>query len=109
MSLKLVEKTRQLSPDLPIAIGEVLVDDDKTRITQFVLQPGEQVGWHRHEYDYVTIQQSFGRLHIDASDGRSFDIDYKPGKAMSVKAPFEHNAINTGDVEIRVLEVEYKK
>jgi len=109
MSLKLVEKTAQLTPDLPMAKWDVLVDDDRTRITQFVLQPGEQVGWHRHEYDYVTIQQSYGTLHIDASDGRSFDIPYQPGKAMSVKAPFEHNAINTGDVEIRVLEVEYKK
>lgn len=108
MSLKLVEKTRELTPDLPMAKGDVLVDDDRTRITQFVLQPGEQVGWHRHEYDYVTIQQSHGTLHIDAADGRSFDIHYQPGKAVSVKAPFEHNAINTGDVEIRVLEIEYK-
>ena len=36
------------------------------------------------------------------------DVDYVPGKAVMIKAPVEHNATNVGDVDIRVLEIEYK-
>ena len=82
--------------------------DEKTCITLFTIKPGEQTGWHRHENDYVALQQSEGRLHLDYADGTSLDIDYSPGKALPVKAPVEHNAINVGDVDIIALEIEYK-
>ncbi len=108
MSTKLAEKTAAEAADREIARHEVLVDDARTRITQWLIRPGEQTGWHRHEYDYVTIQQSAGRLHLDNADGSARDIDYVPGTAMSVSAPVEHNATNVGAVDIRVLEIEYK-
>ncbi len=109
MSLKLEEKTAAEAADRPIASYETLLDDDKTCITLFTLKPGEQTGWHRHEFDYVAVQQSTGRLHLDYADGSMRDIDYTPGVAMPVSAPVEHNAINVGDVDIVALEIEYKK
>ena len=109
MSTKLLDKTAAEAADRPIASGKILIEDDKTIITQFTIKPGEQTGWHRHEFDYVAVQQSTGRLHLDYADGSELEIDYKPGVALAVEAPVEHNAINVGDVDIIALEIEYKK
>lgn len=108
MSTKLMEKTAVEAADREIGHFEVLVDDEKTRVTQWDIKPGQQTGWHLHDFDYVTIQQSEGRLHLDYADGSEREIDYIPGTSHLNKAPVEHNAINVGDVDIRVLEVEYK-
>ena len=103
MSIKLKDKIDSGPVTRPIATYNTLLDDEKTCITLFTIKPGEQTGWHRHEYDYVALQQSKGRLHLDYVDGTSLDIDYSPGVALSVKAPVEHNAINVGDVDIIAL------
>ncbi len=109
MSLKLEEKTAAEAAERPIAAYQTLHEDDRTCITLFTIKPGEQTGWHRHEFDYVAVQQSTGRLHLDYADGSVREIDYMPGVALAVEAPVEHNAINVGDVDIVALEIEYKK
>lgn len=108
MSTKLTEKTAAEAADRDVGHFEILVDDDKTRVTQWHIKPGQQTGWHLHDFDYLTIQQSEGRLHLDHADGSQREIDYVPGKAVMINAPVEHNATNVGDVDIRVLEIEYK-
>lgn len=108
MSTKLLERTAAEAAGREIGHFEVVIENEKTRITRWLIRPGEQTGWHRHEYDYVTIQQSEGRLHLDYADGSTRDVDYVPGTASSIEAPVEHNATNVGDVDIRVLEIEYK-
>ena len=108
MSTKLWDKTAAEAADRPVGKFELLHEDDKTRITHWVIKPGEQTGWHMHEYDYVTVQQSYGRLQSNHSDGRVRYVDYTPGAARAVAAPVEHNAVNVGDVDIVVLEIEYK-
>ncbi|MBS27550.1 MAG: cupin [Alphaproteobacteria bacterium] len=108
MSTKLMEKTAVEAADREIGSFTTLVDDEKTRITHWVIKPGQQTGWHLHDYDYVTIQQSKGRLHLDYADGSTRDVDYVPGTSSSIKAPVEHNATNVSDVDIVVLEIEYK-
>jgi quercetin dioxygenase-like cupin family protein len=108
MSIKLNDKTASESADRPIAKYQILLDNENTCITLFSIEPGEQTGWHKHEYDYVALQQSNGTLHLDNSDGTELEIDYTPGVALSVKAPVEHNAINVGVEKIIALEIEYK-
>lgn len=108
MSTKLQEKTAAEAAERPIATYQTLIDNERTRITTWLIRPGEQTGWHRHEWDYVTYQQSTGRLHLVDSEGNERTIDYQPGVTMQARAPVEHNATNIGDVDIRVLEIEYK-
>lgn len=108
MSVKLAEKTAEIAADKKVGHFETLIDDERTRITQWLIKPGEQTGWHLHDYDYVTIQQSTGTLHLSYADGSEKTIDYQPGTSHLNKAPVEHNATNVGNVDIRVLEIEYK-
>ena len=87
----------------------VVHEDDKTRITQYRLEPGEQTGWHIHEYDYVVMHQSEGELTSHFADGTSAVFSYKPGGASAYSAPVEHNAVNTGSVTVSGFEIVYKR
>ena len=109
MSEHLKKKTAAELPETTLAKHSLMLDDDKTRITQWVFAPGDQTGWHRHEWDYVTVQQSGGALLLQGADGTEKQVDYEDGRTLSWTAPVEHNAINISDVEVRVLEIEYKK
>lgn len=108
MSEHLTRKTAEELGDAPLARHNLLLENDRTRITQWIFAPGDQTGWHRHEWDYVTVQQSAGHLLLCAPDGGERRVDYEDGRTVAWTAPIEHNAINTSDVEVRVLEIEYK-
>ncbi len=95
-------------PGAALAEHTLLHEDARTRITQWVFAPGDQTGWHCHEWDYVTIQQSGGALLLQGADGKQTEVPYTDGRAMAWSAPIEHNAINISDGEVRVLEIEYK-
>ncbi len=109
MSKKLEAKTAEQEPDAKFGTETVLLDNDTTRISEWVFQPGEQTGWHLHDWDYVTIQLSGGCLKITAADGTVRMVDYTPGVTNYRKAPIEHIAINVSDEVVKVLEIEYKK
>ena len=108
MSKKLEAKTVQEESDTRLGTETVLLDNDITRITEWVFRPGEQTGWHLHNWDYVTIQQSGGCLKIVAADGSARMVDYTPDVANYRQAPIEHNARNVSDEIVKVLEIEYK-
>jgi beta-alanine degradation protein BauB len=108
MSDHLTEKTETELADAALAQHSLLLEDDRTRITQWVFAPGEQTGWHNHTHDYVTVQQSGGALLLQSADGSEKRVDYENGRTLAWSAPIEHNAINISDVEVRVLEIEYK-
>lgn len=109
MSDHLTDKTRSELTDAALASHTLLLEDDRTRITQWVFAPGDQTGWHHHTYDYVTVQQSGGALLLQGADGTEKRVDYEDGRTVAWSAPIEHNAINISDEEVRVLEIEYKR
>ena len=109
MSTELLVKTATEAADRPMAIHKILFEDDKTRITHWTMKPGEQTGWHSHDYDYVVVRLSGGRLHLDYADGSEREVDYALGGTLTGSAPVEHNAISVGDEAIVSLEIEYKK
>ena len=108
MSEHLTAKTETDLAGAALARHTLLLDDDRTRITQWVFAPGDQTGWHEHMCDYVTVQQSGGALLLQGADGSEKRVDYEEGRTMSWTAPIKHNAVNISDVEVRVLEIELK-
>ena len=106
MSVLLEEN--EIKQQITKAERTILFEDKKTRITLWRLAPGSETGWHRHTCDYVTLQQSSGKLKLETRNGGTKVINYQDGCAGSYSAPIEHNATNVGDVEIRVTEIEYK-
>ena len=86
----------------------LLFEDKKTKITSWRFEPGAETGWHHHNYDYVTIQKSGGRLKLENEDGAVKFIDYEIDKTDGYFAPITHNATNVSKEEVRVIEIEYK-
>ncbi len=87
----------------------ILFEDDKTKITSWRFDPGEETGWHEHDVDYVTIQKFGGRLKLENDMGQVKFVDYKMNFSASYSAPICHNATNVSDEEVCVIEIEYKK
>ena len=109
MSTKLDKKTSDLLADSKISSHKILLENDEMIVTHWVSKPGEQTGWHLHEMDYMPIQLSEGKLMFEFPDGSTKEIDYVPRIASIIKAPLEHNAINTSDMDVVALEIEFKK
>lgn len=95
--------------DRTAAPSIVVHEDERSRIIKYCLRPGEQTGWHRHELDYVVIYESEGTLTSHFADGSTKKFNYTPGKTASIKAPVEHNAVNTGTTDVMGYEIEYKR
>jgi quercetin dioxygenase-like cupin family protein len=87
----------------------VHVDNDKTRVTEYRFAPGAATGWHRHEYDYVITPVTDGRLRLVGPDGSESHADLVAGRSYFREAGVEHDVINAGPVELRFVEVEWKR
>ena len=106
MSIRLSRSAKQCNSEL--AESSLLFEDDKTKITSWRFDPGAETGWHHHNYDYVTIQKSGGRLKLENDDGKIKYVDYEMDRTAAYQAPIKHNATNVSDEEVRVIEIEYK-
>ena len=106
MSIQLDPAAERL--DAEFAEFNLLFEDDKTKITSWKFAPGSQTGWHFHNFDYVTIQKSGGRLKLESEEGEIKYIDYENNRTAGYSAPIRHNATNVSQEEVRVIEIEYK-
>ncbi len=57
MSKQLETLNEDAESDGSLSVPEVLLDNETTRITFHRIKPGQQSGWHRHEYNYVGVQE----------------------------------------------------
>ncbi|PYN90899.1 MAG: cupin [Candidatus Rokuibacteriota bacterium] len=81
------------------------VDNTRTRVTRHRLAPGAHTGIHRHEYDYVVVPVTAGRMRIQEG-GKEVFADLKSGVAYFRPAGVEHDVFNGGDRELVFVEVE---
>ena len=86
----------------------VLIDNERTRVTEWRFAPGAATGWHRHEYDYVVIPLINGRLKLITEGGVESFADLKAGQPYFRNVGVEHDVINDGDGEYAFIEVEIK-
>ena len=86
----------------------VLIDNERTRVTEWRFAPGAATGWHRHEYDYVVIPLVNGRLKLITEGGAENFADLKAGQPYFRNVGVEHDVINDGDGEYAFIEVEIK-
>ena len=47
------------------AIPTVQLENDRVIVTEWKFAPGAETTWHRHEYDYVVVPQTNGKLNIE--------------------------------------------
>jgi quercetin dioxygenase-like cupin family protein len=83
------------------------IDTARTRVTRYRLAPGASTGAHRHEYDYVIVPVTSGRLRVVA-DGKEVFADLASGISYARLAGVEHEVFNAGSGEMVFVEVELK-
>ena len=76
-------------------------------MTEWRFAPGAATGWHRHEFDYVVVPMTTGKLLLKEGDGERY-AELTAGVSYSREVGVEHNVINANDYEFVFIEVEMK-
>jgi beta-alanine degradation protein BauB len=82
------------------------IDNGRARVTRHRMAPGAHTGFHRHDYDYVIVPVTDGRLRV-VEGGRESISELTAGIAYFRTAGVEHDVINGGDQELVFVEVEF--
>ena len=93
---------------LPQAVPTVQVDNDRVRVTEWRFAPEAETGEHIHQFDYVVVPSSNGRLKLLSPQGEESFADLKQGVSYFRKAGVHHNVINANTYEFAFVEIELK-
>ena len=89
----------------------LLFENERVRVWDLQLAPGESTGVHRHERDYLYVVIGDGRLQAADADGKRREAsDMKDGEVRfnEVDGEAVHEAFNVGDGSWRNIIVELK-
>lgn len=89
------------------AVPTVQIDNARVRVTEWRFAPGATTGHHRHEYPYVVVPLSTGRLRIEGASG-TVHAELVTGQSYAREAGAEHDVCNANDVEFAFIEIEIK-
>ena len=89
-------------------LSTLLVEDEKVRVTRFDFKPGEETGWHVHEYDYVITAITDCFMILKFPDGKKTRAEVLSGHAYSSDAGVHHNVINGSNEKMSFIEIELK-
>ena len=85
----------------------MIFENDKIRVWEFTLQPGESVASHRHDYDYFFYPIEGGTLEVTRASGVT-RLDLKAGKVYFRNGGDTHAAKNVDDHRYHEVLVELK-
>jgi hypothetical protein len=95
---------------------KLVMENDRVRIWEMRLEPGEESDLHRHDHDYVMIQISGDKMAArfePDSGGEWAGLDYvegdiSPGNVIFAKKGGIETAVNIGDEPFHEIVVELK-
>jgi quercetin dioxygenase-like cupin family protein len=93
---------------MPSAQPTVQIDNDSVRVTEWSFAPGASTGYHRHEYEYVVVPMTTGKLLLDEPTGKRY-AELKTGVSYTRPAGVEHDVINANDFPFVFIEIEMKR
>jgi beta-alanine degradation protein BauB len=77
------------------------------RVTEYRFAPGATTGHHRHEFAYVVVPLTTGRLTATAAAGETHN-DLVAGQPYYGPAGVEHDVRNANAFEFAFIEIELK-
>ena len=83
------------------------LENERVIVTEWRFAPKAHTGWHRHEYDYVVVPLTSGRLLLETPDG-AVSADLVAGQSYARGVGVEHDVINDNDSEFVFVEIELK-
>jgi len=89
------------------AVPTVQIETERAIVTEWRFEPGAETTWHRHEYDYIVVPQTTGKLSIETVSGKTIS-ELVAGVSYARSKGVEHNEINQNNYEFVFVEIELK-
>ncbi len=92
-------------------IGDrVMYENDLVRVWDFVVEPGKNKGWHRHELPYVIIPMTEGQIELESAlNGEIVRPKSTVGEPIWRDAGEVHDLHNVGQTSYRNILIEIKQ
>jgi hypothetical protein len=93
----------------------MLFDNDRVRVWEMALAPGERSARHRHDLDYLLVFLKGERIAVEvdpASAGpyqESMEFDVPIGRCVFVERGGVETAVNVGSTDYREILIELKE
>lgn len=90
---------------------EVQLENDQFCVSKVVIEPQEEIGWHRDALPQIVIGLRGGTITRLESDGREVDVQFPTGKAVYRPVDPEdelHKSVNKSDKPIEIMIVQLK-
>ncbi len=91
-----------------MAKSNVMIDNDRVRVTEWSFEIGDETGHHVHEFDYVVVPMLDGQLKIVDDDGNESISSLTKGNSYFRNQGVSHNVLNNNDFPYKFIEVEIK-
>ncbi|SDS05731.1 cupin domain-containing protein [Agrococcus carbonis] len=92
-----------------MASSRTLVDDERFRIVEWTIEPGDAIEMHTHALDYAVLPQEGAVMWAVLPDGSELEVPLVPGEAYTRAAGAAHRMENRGAERIVFTEVESKR
>ena len=87
---------------------DLLLENEKVRVLDIRLKPGEKAPMHNHPNDHVVYVMNDTKFKLTFPDGKSREVDLKAGQTIWMKAG-SHATENIGTSKGHNLVIELKK
>jgi beta-alanine degradation protein BauB len=87
---------------------KLLLENDKVRVMEIRLKPGEKAPMHNHPNNHVVYVMKDTKFKLSFADGKSGEFDLKAGQTLWMEAG-SHETENIGKADGHNLIVELKK
>ncbi len=87
------------------AKSTVQVKNDRVIVTEWRFDPGADIGYHVHAYDYIVVPLTSGTLRLEESTGAR-EVQLEAGASYARSAGIAHNVVNVSAHEFCFIEIE---
>jgi quercetin dioxygenase-like cupin family protein len=97
-------------PDVLVAASNaygLLLENDKVRVMEVRLKPGQKAPMHNHPHDHVVYVKNDARFKLSFPDGKNSILELKAGQVIWIEAG-PHETENLGKAEGHNLVIELK-
>ena len=92
-----------------MANANVLIGNDKVKVTEWSFEVGDSTGHHIHEYNYIVVPMLDGELRIVDKDNNETISKLTKGGAYYREKGVEHNVLNNNKIPYSFIEIELIK
>ena len=92
-----------------MAKSNILIDNDKVKVTEWSFEVGDSTGHHIHEYNYIVVPMLDGELKILDNENSETISKLSKGGAYYREKGVEHNVLNNNNFPYSFIEIELIK